>query len=454
MNISSLVGHVIELADLVDKNENTTRNKPGKPTDRIVGEFFHDRRYIGASDRRFISQATYGIVRHRRRLSTLVDQFAKDNPAASAFNERGSLRWLPRYVAYAIAIEETNPDEFLAAIGSRWKPFFPDLDLAAFVDWLGRSKTLDFLSGDDKSQLGIWYSFQDWMVREWVEQFGTAETEELLNAFNGEAPLVLRVNTLKTTVEEFAVRLQEEGVQTSRTKLSDFGLAADRRFNIQASHSFRDGLFEVQEEGSQLICLLTDPKPGMLVIDACAGAGGKSLMMAQLMHDEGEIVALDVNEKRLHELNSRAQRAGVSIIRSRLSGELTPEDYHEKADIVLVDAPCSGVGTIRRNPSLKWTVTQDHVEHFAQMQREIFECYARKVKSGGRLVYATCSLLRKENEDVVQHFLQTDPQYVPERDLPRIASETIASLSSNNLKLLPHRHGTDGFFAAVLRRVN
>lgn len=453
MNISSLVGHVTELAELLHTSELQTDGKLHKPADRLVSEFFRERGYLGAKDRRFISGAIFGLVRFRRRLQVLIEQFAKENNEATTLLEAGFIKWLPMYIAYSIAVEEKDPKDVAASLDSRWRPFFPSIELAHIAEWLAHNRSLDFLQGSDVEQLAVWYSFPDWMVQTWHDELGTGETEELINALNTEAGVILRVNTLKTTRDECQARLLSEGIPTTPTRYSPVGLLATKRFSLQSSPTFRDGWYEIQDEGSQIIALLADPKPGMTVIDACAGAGGKSLMMAQQMANEGEIFAWDVEERRLRNLIDRSNRCEATIISSALYSSIQPDDYLNRADIVLVDAPCSGTGTSRRNPGLKWTVTESQVENFAAIQKDILERHAPFVKVGGRLIYATCSLLSQENERVLEWFTATHTNFQltpPEQTLASLGLD--GAVSGSAVKLFPHRHGTDGFFIATLQR--
>lgn len=446
MTFASLAGHVVELLESTEQNT--------QPTDHTVAEFFRSRKYLGSHDRRFISQTVYGMVRFRKRLTLLVDELNAQTPflPQPIPKEVSSFCHL---LAYLAAIEEIDPQQFIEPLRARWERILPETKLEDVVYWLVRNKTLGFLRGDDIQQLAGWYSFEEWMVKEFVNRWGVDETEDLLHALNSEAPITLRVNTLKTDVDDCRIHLQGEGIETTKTRYSPTALIAAKRFNQQSSETFKKGWFEMQDEGSQIVCYLVAPEPGQFVVDACAGAGGKTLMMADLMHNEGEIIALDRDRKRLKELEKRAVRAGVGIIVTGTQGKFHPGDLLGKADRVLVDAPCSGVGTIRRNPSLKWSVTPESVDAYAAQQRDILETNASYVKRGGRLVYATCSLLSRENENVVGHFLETHTDFVPlipHATLTRLGLSTTAVQSTSGVTLLPHRHGTDGFFVAVLQR--
>ena len=442
MTFSSLAGHIVELAKLY---EATT-----KPADHLVAEFLKPRSYIGSHDRRFITRSFYGMVRHRRRVQVLLRQYGSEQ---TNIPEEFSRTTLSQFVAYALAVEEFDPGEIIGRLQDRWQTALPEVRLDDITYWLARNKSLDFLQGDDIKQLCDWYSFEEWMVREWVEQFGQDEAEDLLHALNGEAPTTLRANTLKTSVERCRQRLKDEGVETTQTRIAPNGLVSARRFNAEASKAFKDGWFEVQDEGSQIVCLLAQPQPDSFVIDACAGAGGKALMMAEMMNNRGEILAVDVESGRLRELEKRARRNGATIIVPQRTGEIHPGDLLSKADVVLVDAPCSGVGTIRRNPAFKWSVTPALVERYARQQSEILDSNASYVKRGGKLVYATCSLMWQENENVVDKFLNEHPEFHPAPPSSSLTQTIIERLRETPYqKLLPHRHGTDGFFVAVLER--
>jgi 16S rRNA (cytosine967-C5)-methyltransferase len=304
-------------------------------------------------------------------------------------------------------------------------------------------------------RIGIEYSFPDWMVQSLVKQYGESEAEKICSTLNKQAPLTLRVNTLKTTVGLCQAELSKQGIEATKTLLSPFGLNLSKRINVFSLPVFRDGWFEVQDEGSQLLPFLIDPKTNAKLLDLCAGAGGKTLEFSALMKNRGEIFATDINSYRLEELRKRSKRAGAQNIRVQeiqaiedLNGQ-----YSNFFDIVFVDAPCSGLGTIRRNPGMKWMVTEQTVNEVSEKQRSILHSSAPLVKPGGRIVYATCTLLRQENEDVVDEFLMrhSDFTLVDANGLLHTWQEGLIT-SGSFFKLLPHIHGTDGFFCAVLEK--
>lgn len=432
MNPSSLVGHILELLETVDQST--------QPADRLTAEFFRARTYLGSHDRRCIAGTVFGVIRHRRFAETLLEQFLSEHPACADLNAPHA-RYLPVLTAYS-AID----GQAITIPPTLWKTSFPNHDLTTYLDWLHQHANLEFLRTEtEEVRFGVKYSFQDWMVAEWSECFGQ-ETESLLQALNKPAPITLRVNTMKASREECRARLQQDGVATEPTKLSPFGLIAEKRFNSQSLSSFREGWFEMQEEGSQLVSLLANPLPGNIVIDSCAGAGGKALHLADLMKNDGEIIAVDVDGKRLAELERRARRAGISIIRTIVREELQPDNFIGKADLVLIDAPCSGSGTIRRNPAFKWSIAESIVQHYAEMQLEILESDSRFLKQGGTLVYATCSLFAEENQSVIQSFIDRHRDFIPQPIHSFIETE------SPFVVLTPHHHGTDGFFVATMKR--
>ncbi len=428
---------------LLSIDENT------QPPDNTTQQYFRARRYLGSHDRQYISETVFGMLRAKRAIEALWNEYLKEQ--LLSFSPTGpTLKYLPQYVAYGIAFEQSTPEEICQRLNSYWSDSAIGMDLAHYSEWVSNHRTFDFLAGDAAEKLGIRYSFQDWMVNEWTAQFGS-ETEQLLRGLNAQARTTLRVNLSRASREECRAQLHSEGIQTEPTKYSPAGLVCSKRFNRDASRAFKNGCFEFQDEGSQLISIIARPEPGMRVVDACAGAGGKTLHLAELMNDTGEILALDIERRRLAELESRAGRAGIRCILTQVPAELHREEYARKADLVLVDAPCTGVGTIRRNPWRKWSVTEALVQQQADEQLKILEANSELVRLDGRLVYATCSLFRKENEHVVTAFLNSHRDFVPENPGSRL-QELHISNEGSMVKLLPHLHDTDGFFIAVMRR--
>ncbi|MDE2196621.1 MAG: RsmB/NOP family class I SAM-dependent RNA methyltransferase, partial [Gammaproteobacteria bacterium] len=306
--------------------------------------------------------------------------------------------------------------------------------------------------------LAVRANLPDWLAESLVRQYGEEETLKLAQALNQPAPVDIRLNSLKTSRETLQAQLREEGYELTSTPYSPCGLRCDRRGPLFTSQAFRSGLFELQDEGSQLIGLLADAKPKEKIVDFCAGAGGKTLQMAAMMGNTGVVYAFDVSRKRLDRIKPRLVRAGVDSVQRRII-----RDEHDPAlrqlagiaDAVLVDAPCSGTGTLRRNPDIKWRDID--LAELAPLQSRILTAASRLVKPGGRLVYATCSLLDEENSGVTSAFLAAHPafQAVPAAAiLERQGVDILDAYGEDGaLKLLPHRHGTDGFYALVMGRL-
>jgi len=449
MTPDSLAGHIVELIQLTDSHLqlSSPEKSPaaGTPADRTVSSFFKKRTYLGAKDRRVISEYFYGIVRHRRYVEALLEQYIIEFPAHAVLDAVKN-RQLALFAVYHFTKHSGGDSAFPE---QKWRDTFPETTLQEFASWLNKNRDLEFLADQPKVILAVRHSFQDWMADELGSQFG-ADAEKLLAALNEPAHTALRVNTLKSTRDQCMALLLSEGIDCTPSPIVPDGLFAAKRFNVEGTRAFKEGAFEVQDEGSQLVAIIAEPAPGMTVIDACAGAGGKALHMSAIMRNEGEIVAIDSDPRRLGELARRAARSGANNIKTLALGEILPENLQGKGDIVLIDAPCSGSGTIRRNPWFKWTITENLVAHYSEMQQKILIFNAQFVKPGGKLVYATCSLFRKENEDVVEKFLSVHPGFknvTADLGLPG----AVIPATGGFIRLAPHILPTDGFTVCVLR---
>lgn len=299
-------------------------------------------------------------------------------------------------------------------------------------------------------------NYPEWLDPLLRQSFGK-NFEKEIQALNEQASTDLRVNTLKTNREALHKALYKEDFDTEPTKLSPIGLRLKRRAPIFTSSLFKAGHFEVQDEGSQLVALLTDAKPGMKVIDFCAGAGGKTLAIAAQMKNKGRILAWDTSEKRLAQMSQRIKRAGVDNVQTHVitsESDAFIKRHKGSADRVLVDAPCSGSGTWRRNPDLKWRFSAQDLQEVLQVQQQILQSAARLVKPGGRLIYATCSVLQEENENQILQFLKTGNNFavvcVKKIWDKNVAGSETDENSGTYLRVTPYQNGVDGFFAAVL----
>lgn len=367
-----------------------------------VGRGLRGARELGSAERRFVADAVHELIRQRRRLSFLA---RSDEPAAL-------LRaWL-----------EGGGDERVEALR------------------------------DPKERLAIALSWPTWLFARLVERLGLDEARALGEAMNRRAALVVRANRLRCTREELAERLRAEGIESSPTSLASDGLVLHTHRNVYALDAFREGWMEAQDEGSQLLAELVAPPPRSSLIDACAGAGGKTLALGAALANKGRLLAFDVSPRKLEELRRRARRAGLTNVHAQgvARGE---RPSAQPAARVLVDAPCSGLGVVRRHPETKWRLTPRDLDELPQTQRAILDLYAPLVAPGGRLVYATCSVLPDENDAVVASFLAAHDEFTPMPAREILGRERAMQLGDGEvLRLSPQRQGTDGFYAAVLRR--
>jgi 16S rRNA (cytosine967-C5)-methyltransferase len=321
----------------------------------------------------------------------------------------------------------------------------------------GEADWLTALKARPEPELGLAEraDFPDWLVARL--NLPPDELLTLARGLNQPAPLDLRVNSLKATREEVLALLAADGIAAEPCRFAPLGVRLKGKPNLARHPLYLEGKIEVQDEGSQLLGHLLAPKRGEMVADFCAGAGGKTLLLGALMRSSGRLYAFDVAEKRLAKLKPRVARAGLSNVHPIcISGEndIRVKRLAGKIDRVLVDAPCSGLGTLRRNPDLKWRQTPESVAELARKQGDILASASRLLKAGGRLVYATCSILPEENEAVVDAFLAAHPGFVrlPAAEVLAKQGIELGGAMTGDLRLLPHLHGTDGFYAAVLER--
>jgi 16S rRNA (cytosine967-C5)-methyltransferase len=297
------------------------------------------------------------------------------------------------------------------------------------------------------------HSHPAWLVKLWFSQIGEVETEQLAEASSLQPPLTLRTNTLAITRDELLDRFASNGITAAATRFSPFGIQVEGRHHIPGLPGFREGLFVVQDEASQLAGILLDPKPGERVLDTCAAPGGKATHLAQLMDNRGELLAMDISGSKLPLIQEAAQRLGITIIRTRAadllqSGALPADAF----DRVLLDAPCSGLGIIRRNPEAKWRLSPEDVTRLAAAQKIMLKNAIRMLKPGGVLVYSTCSTTLEENESVVRDFLSQHPHCVLE-NLSEIFPDYRELFTEDGMfRAWPHRYGMDGFFCARIKK--
>jgi 16S rRNA (cytosine967-C5)-methyltransferase len=393
------------------------------PADTTLRYFFKNER-IGSNERAIVAETSFGVLRHRM----LLEVACADN----ATPRRMALAYLVKFGGYNL--REIQPvlkrDE---------------------AEWLATAKGVRY----EDQPLSVQAELPEWLIEKMRASYTDEEILALGQSMQLGAPLDIRVNTLLAKREEVLQQLQTQKIDATATPFSPVGIRLKEKIPLNKDELFTTGRVEVQDEGSQLLGFLLAPKRNDMVVDFCAGAGGKTLMLSALMNSQGRLYAMDVSEKRLANLKPRLKRSGASNIQPMLiahENDLKVKRLAGKIDRVLVDAPCSGLGTLRRNPDLKFRQSARSIAELNQKQTAILNSASRLLKKGGRLVYATCSILPEENQDIVQAFLAAHPDFAL---LP--AGEILQQLKiplqmGDYLELRPNLHETDGFFAAVLER--
>ena len=423
MNANLIRQAAMLLSNLLDFNS---------PADAKLSEFFRNNRDLGTKERAFVAESVYGVLRRLRYLSTVI---------ASEEGDADDARKL--ILAWLLRIEGKSIRELDSVLSEQQK------------EW---AITIKAKSTDDLP-LAVQADVRDWLWDKLVAQYGEKEALTICRSMFEQASLDLRVNTIKGNREDVLKKMLAENTSNEQTiaitPISPIGIRMPARLGINKHVLFTEGKIEVQDEGSQLLTYLVAPKRGQMIADFCAGAGGKTLAIGALMKNTGRLYAFDVSEKRLNNLGQRLKRSGLSNLHAQVitsENDAKLKRLNGKFDRVLVDAPCTGLGTLRRNPDLKWRQTEQAVAELNVKQTNILSRAAKLVKSGGRLIYATCSLLRDENEAIVESFLSGHPDYVLVPANQILAQQQIALDTGEYLKLLPHLHGTDGFFAAVFEK--
>jgi 16S rRNA (cytosine967-C5)-methyltransferase len=407
-----------------------------RPADAVANNFFRERRFIGSGDRRAVSERIWGVLRGRRGLQWWL--------------ERSGALASPRLLVAASLLLEgwamSGLEQSFA--GGQFGPLPLNAQERAVLRPL-EGHTRDHPEMPDGVRLNV----PDWILPHLHARFGDALNEEMA-ALAEPAPLDLRVNLLKSSLEAAREALLGEGIEAAPTPYSPWGLRVPHRRAVTGGAAFQSGAVEIQDEGSQLVAALVGAQPGMRVVDWCAGAGGKTLAMAMTMENRGHIVACDVSEPRLDGAVRRLRRAGVHNVERHVTteGDKWIKRRAQKFDRVLVDAPCTGTGTWRRNPDGRLRLSQTDLDELLPKQARILDDAARLVAPRGRLIYATCSLLAAENEGQIVAFCARHPEFaiVPVSEVWSLPAAL--PCADPYLVLTPLGHGTDGFFAAVLER--
>ncbi|AKJ05586.1 RsmB/NOP family class I SAM-dependent RNA methyltransferase [Archangium gephyra] len=415
----------------------------GRLSDRALDFTLRHKRNLYSNERRAVAERVYALLRRQLTVDFLLER------AHRGFSRLDKTRQDVLRLA-ASRILHGEPIDAVARTSS-----LNGLDADVLAALPEAARALEALPRDKRFPIAA--SLPDFLATHFRAVFGD-DAERAAEAMNERAPLTARLNGFKGTREQLRTMLEREGVQSSPTPLSPLGLILDTRTNAFSLDAFREGWFELQDEGSQLLGMLVDAPPTK-VVDACAGAGGKTLQLAVQMKNRGDLHALDIEEWRIDELRKRARRAGVHNVRTQVIPPEGPEADESiaalkgKADRVLVDAPCSGTGTFRRKPDARYRLTPEMLADHVARQKRLLERFSQMVKPGGRLIYGTCSVLREENEQVVEDFLARHPDYSVRPVAEQLGPELGAKVGPGPfLRLAPHLHGTDGFFGAILVR--
>jgi 16S rRNA (cytosine967-C5)-methyltransferase len=430
-----------DLVDAVVLEVHGLVHDQGWLADRALERALRRERTLWAAERRTAAEALYGLTRWQGQLDWLLS-----GGAGGAGSGRVDLA--TRYAAWLVRFGGLPAPDAARRLAVRPAVLAPLAEADARIAAIG----------DPAARLAVDASLPRWIVDRLAAELGPGQARALALGMNARAPLTVRANLLRGDRDDLLRRLRDEGVGAEPTRSSPWGLVLDGHENAFALAAFKEGRFEIQDEGSQLIALACGARPGKVVVDACAGAGGKALALAAEMRSKGTLWALDSDADRLGEAKRRARRAGVSNLRIRAvaAGEEAAgqvADLAGTADVVLVDAPCSGLGTLRRKPDARWRLQPGDPERFAAIQRMLVARFGVLVKPGGRLVYATCAIGRTENDDVAG-FITRELPFDPVPLAPLLGEDRARALGAegNRLALFPHQHGTDGFFVAVFER--
>ena len=429
-------------------------DKGRQTLDFLLEDFSADCINVPRREQALLRALVFGVLRWRGRLDYIISHFSKtpfDKIDPIVLN-------ILRLALFQIICLDRIPDsaavntavELAKASGAPW--------VVGYVNAILRRAARDYqkVSWPDVEQapvesLTVEKSFPEWIIRRWLHRYGPANTTNLCDSVNTIAPITIRTNTLRIARARLMEKLAEEAGQLQQTTYAPDGITiVDPAKSIPEFETFISGCFQVQDEAAQLVSLLLDPRPGETVLDACAGLGGKTGHIAQLMNNAGRVVALDVNAKKLQRLEVEMQRLGITIVSTRcydIEAEFSRKQFAE-FDRVLLDAPCSGLGVMRRNPDIKWRASKRNLSKYKTRQIRLLDNIAHLVKPSGILVYAVCSAEPEENEMVIEQFLKKHPEFVINRELGQLPDKLrIIAGSPGVFKTYPMLSQMDGFFA-------
>ena len=434
-------------------------DKDDKTLDRLLEDVFREKTCFSKKDRALLQALVYGVLRWRGRLDRIIDYFSKTrlnkiNPKVLNILRLGLfqiiyLDRIPVSAAVNTSVEMTK------AVAAPW--------IVGYVNGLMRNASRKYgdvvfpdIGKDPVKALATKKSFPEWLIKRWLDRLGLKETGLLCDAINTIPPITVRCNTLKTSREKLVKALEESAEKIGITNYAPDGVYFfNPKRSIPSIEAFRDGLFQVQDEAAQLVTLVLNPQPGEAILDACAGLGGKTGHIAQIMKNRGRLVAMDKDGNKLLRLESQMHRLGVSNVTTcihDLSIPLNREHFGE-FDRILLDAPCSGLGVLRRNPDAKWRVSQQTPSNCQKRQALFLDNLAHLVKPSGILVYAVCSTEPEENESVIKDFLNKHDEFAIEKETTGLSFDAGSFITHNGyLKTFPHLNNMDGFFSVCMKR--
>jgi 16S rRNA (cytosine967-C5)-methyltransferase len=423
-------------------------------TDIALDRVFRDHPLNGL-DRSLTCELVYGVVRRQRTLDRLIDQLGKKKAHQQPIDLRlilhlglYQLRYLdhiPPSAAVNTTVELAKENGFKALGG------VVNGILRQYIRASAENTDILQLPPNIVEKLGVLYSFPDWLIKIWLDQFGIEETEKLCVYFNTPPSLDLRINVLKTSLEEVKSALEGDGIKVSTLDSLPQALRLTGKIGpIEKLTGFKEGWWLIQDSSAQLVSHLLDPQGGETVIDACAAPGGKTTHLAELMGDQGIIWGCDRYSSRLKKLEKNIHRLQLKSVRILTGDSRELSQFKNTADRVLLDAPCSGLGTLHKRPDIRWKQNPANITHLTQLQNELLTQAQTWVKPGGFLVYATCTLNPEENETIIQNFLANNPHW--KIVYPSFSWMKIYSTPQGWLKILPHQHQMDGFFMVKLQK--
>jgi 16S rRNA (cytosine967-C5)-methyltransferase len=436
-----------------------TLNKERNTLDNLLEDVFREKTLFSKKDRALLQALVYGVLRWRGRLDYIIDYFSKTRLNKINPNVLNILRLGLFQIIYLdripVSAAVNTSVEMTKAAAAPW--------VVGYVNGLLRNAVREYghvtfpdVDKDPVKALATKKSFPEWLVKRWLDRFGLKETGLLCDAINTIPPITVRCNTLKTNRKKLVKALERYAEKIKITNYApDGGFFFNPKRSIPNIEAFENGLFQVQDEAAQLVTLHLNPQSGETILDACAGLGGKTGHIAQMMKNSGRLVAMDKDENKLMRLESEMHRLGVSIVTTCIHDLSSPlnREHFGKFDRILLDAPCSGLGVLRRNPDIKWRASQQNLTYCQKRQALFLDNLAHFVKPSGILVYAVCSMEPEENESVIKGFLNKHAKFAIEKKSTGLSFDACSLVTIDGyLKTFPHLNNMDGFFSVCMKR--